>query len=276
MLAASAACLAYNVLPRPASVATAATVAAAHAAVATVATVTAAKARHDLVAMVATDTAAPATAAPYTAEELIELTKKFLDTATGLYSPLDAEQFADDFIFRGGGVIGPLNKKDYLRTMTLLGCADAFDLAHNAFGFTVDPDDPMCVRFFLRNRGEHTKPWQPWGAVPPTPIPPTPGQTTVIAPTETARLVFNPDGRVKHYATGLVVGKYEAVQGESNTNGLGAVLGLFNAVGFGAVGGMALNKQVRDASNFAADQFEFLKIPKTKTNEEDVPAWWKE
>ena len=33
---------------------------------------------------------------------------------------------------------------------------------------------------------------------------------------------------------------------------------------------------VRDASNFAADQFEFLKIPKTKTNEEDVPAWWKE
>ena len=273
MLAASAACLAYNVLPRPAPVASAATVAAAHAPVGTV--TTAAKARHDLVAMVATDTAAPATAAPYTADELIELTKKFLDTATGLYSPLDAEQFADDFIFRGG-VVGPLNKKDYLRTMTLLGCAEAFDLAHNAFGFTVDPDDPMCVRFFLRNRGEHTKPWQPWGAVPPTPIPPTPGRTTVIAPTETARLVFNPDGRVKHYATGLVVGKYEAVQGESNTNGLGAVLGLFNAVGFGAVGGLALNKQVRDASNFAADQFEFLKIPKTKTNEEDVPAWWKE
>ena len=40
---------------------------------------------------------------------------------------------------------------------------------------------------------------------------------------------------------------------------------------------MALNKQVRDASNFAADQFEFLKIPKTKTNvEKDLPAWWKE
>ena len=54
------------------------------------------------------------------------------------------------------------------------------------------------------------------------------------------------------------------------------MLGLFNAVGFGAVGGMALNKQVRDASNFAADQFEFLKIPKTKTNEGEVPAWWKE
>ena len=53
------------------------------------------------------------------------------------------------------------------------------------------------------------------------------------------------------------------------------MLGHFNAVSFGAVGGMALNKQVRDASNFAADQFEFLKIPKTKrrtTNEEDVGA----
>ena len=39
---------------------------------------------------------------------------------------------------------------------------------------------------------------------------------------------------------------------------------------------LLLSQQVRDASNFAADQFEFLKIPKTKTNEEDVPAWWKE
>ena len=97
--------------------------------------------------------------------------------------------------------------------------------------------------------------------------------TSVVAPTETARLIFSDSGKVKHFGTGLVVGKYEQ---EVNTNGLGAVLGLFNAIGVGQVGGLALSKQVRDFSNAAADQFEFLKIPKTKSLPENVPAWWKE
>ena len=95
---------------------------------------------------------------------------------------------AEDFIFRGG-VVGPLNKNDYCRTMDLLGVANAFDLESNAFGFVVDPADPLCVRFFIRNTGEHTAPWQPWGELPPIPLKPTPGQTTVVAPTETARLL---------------------------------------------------------------------------------------
>jgi len=181
----------------------------------------------------------------------------------------------EDFIFRGG-VVGPLNKADYCRTMTLLGVDAAFKLESNAFGFTVDPDDPLCVRFFLRNTGEHVAPWQPWGAVPPVPIKPTAGRTAVVAPTETGRLLFNPDGSIKHFATGLVVGKYEAQQKGVNTDGLGAVLGLFNAVGVGAVGGLALYKVVRDLSNDAADKFEALKIPKTKTRDEDVPSWWVE
>ena len=173
-------------------------------------------------------------------------------------------------------MVGPLNKRDYVRTMTLLGVDGAFQLSPNAFGFTVDPADPLCVRFFLRNRGEHVAPWQPWGAAPPLPLKPTAGRTAVVAPTETARLIFNPDGRIKHFATGLVVGKYEAQQAGVNTNGLGAVLGLFHAVGVGAVGNLALNQQVRDLSNAAADRFEALKIPKTRTNDEDVPSWWVE
>ena len=214
-------------------------------------------------------------APPLTSEKLIELTQQFLDSGTGFYSPLRPELMAEDFIFRGG-VVGPLNKKDYCRTMELLGVASAFDLQSNAFGFTVDPADPLCVRFFLRNTGEHVAPWQPWGALPPIPLQPTPGRTTVIAPTETGRLLFNADGQVRHFATGLVVGKYEGVQGSVNTNGLGAVLGLFNSVGVGSVGGLALYKTVRDVSNAAADRFEALRIPKTKTNAEDVPSWWME
>ena len=210
-----------------------------------------------------------------TAEELVQKTQEFIATGTGFYSPLRPELLADDFIFRGG-VVGPLNKKDYCRTMELLGVAEAFDLEPNAFGFTVDPSDPLCVRFFLRNTGDHVKPWQPWGAAPPIPLQPTPGKTKVVAPTETGRLIFDADGRVKHFATGLVVGKYEAQQKGVNTNGLGAVLGLFHAVGVGSVGNLALYKVVRDLSNAAADRFEALRIPKTKTNDDEVPGWWVE
>jgi hypothetical protein len=211
-----------------------------------------------------------------TSQELIDKTREFLDTGTGFYSGLRPELMSEEFIFRGG-VVGPLNKKDYCRTMALLGIADAWSLESNAFGFTVDPAEPDCVRYFLRNTGEHVGPWQPWGAVPPLPINPKPGSTRVVAPTETGRLIFDADGKVKHFATGLVVGKYEAAQGKGvNTGGLGAVLGLFHAVGFGFVGNLALNQAVRDLSNRAADRFEDLKIPKTKTNAEDVPAWWVE
>ena len=56
----------------------------------------------------------------------------------------------------------------------------------------------------------------------------------------------------------------------------GAVLGLFHAVGFGAVGSLALSKTVRDLGNTVADRLPGLRIPKTKTNEEDVPSWWRE
>lgn len=211
-----------------------------------------------------------------TSERLVELTEEFLDTGTGFYSGLRPELMAEDFVFRGG-VVGPLSKTDYCRTMELLGIADAWKLEANAFGFVVDPAEPMTVRFFLRNTGEHVGAWQPWGAVPPIPIKPTPGKTSVVAPTETGRLCFDAEGKVRHFATGLVVGKYEAQQGRGiNTNGLGAVLGLFHTVGLGAVGNLALSQTVRDLSNAAADRFEALKIPKTKTNDEDVPGWWRE
>ena len=213
--------------------------------------------------------------APLTPERLVELSRTFLSTGTGFYSEVRPELFADDFVFRGG-VVGPLNKPDYCRTMRLLGVADAFDLEPNAFGFAVDPADPLCVRFFLRNTGEHVAPWQPWGAVPPVPLQPTAGRTRVVAPTETGRLVFDESGRVRHFATGLVVGRFEAQQKGVNTAGLGAVLGLFGAIGVGGVGALALNQLVRDLSNEAADRFDALDIPKTKSRPEAVPGWWVE
>ena len=77
--------------------------------------------------------------------------------------------------------------------------------------------------------------------------------------------------KVKFFTTGNVVKfGYE----DSNTNGLGAVLGLFHAIGFGDVGNLALNANVRAASNFAATNLDFLKIPKTKSS--PAPGWWRQ
>ena len=94
---------------------------------------------------------------PPSPDQLIGLAKEFVATGTGFYSPLRPELLAANFIFRGG-VVGPLSKTDYLRTMALLGVSDAFNLQANAFGFTVDPSDPLCVRFFIRNTGEVRSP----------------------------------------------------------------------------------------------------------------------
>ena len=99
------------------------------------------------------------TAAPPTTD-LVAKTRAFLESGTGFYSAPDASMLADDFIFRGG-VVGPLNKADYLDTMEKLGVYRAFDLDANAYGFVEDPRDPRCVRFFLRNTGEHVDAWQP-------------------------------------------------------------------------------------------------------------------
>ena len=145
-----------------------------------------------------------------------------------------------------------------------------FDLSANAFGFTVDPADPYSVRFFVRNSGKHVGPWQPWGALPPTPLSPRPGQDLVRGPTEAAMLTFDPSSlAVRFFTTGNVVkfGDHDV-----NTGGLGAVLGLFHAIGYGSVGSLALDANVRGLANFAAG-VEGLKIPKTRSV--DPPAWWK-
>ena len=73
--------------------------------------------------------------------------------------------------------------------------------------------------------------------------------------------------------TGNVV-KFGVEPEEVNTGGLGAVLGLFHCIGYGDVGNLALNENVRRASNAAADAFGVLKIPKTLS--QNAPSWWRQ
>jgi len=125
------------------------------------------------------------------------------------YSPLQRDVYAPDFVFRGG-VVGPLARFDYFDTMERLGVYKAFKLDHNSFAFSVDPVDPWSVRFYVRNTGKHVEPWQPWGALPPIPLKPSPGKDVVKGPVEAAMITFVPGDqegelKVKFFTTGNVV-----------------------------------------------------------------------
>ena len=73
--------------------------------------------------------------------EVIDLAKDYVEKRNGFYAPIDGNVHSEDFVFRAG-IVGPLNKVDYIDTMTKLGIANAFDVQPNAFGFCVDPDQP--------------------------------------------------------------------------------------------------------------------------------------
>ena len=150
MLAASAACLAYNVLPRPAPVATVATVAAAHAPVGTVATAAASNLLHQR---------HPAVRATIAVEtDKVALAQEFLLRGGGFYTPAQPDLFAKDFVFRAP-VVGPLCKNDYLSTMGLFKLWEALpDMEANDYSWCVDPQDPSTVlepvgRAVRRGRG---------------------------------------------------------------------------------------------------------------------------
>ena len=121
--------------------------------------------------------------------------------------------------------VRPLNKKDYLFTMTNLNTYTGYpDLQPNAFGHTVDPADPLKCIFWTRATGTFSQPWNPFGerleSVPFAKL--TPNNKQAQLPTECYSITFTPEGKVKLLTAGYVVNKFEG-----NTNGLGAVLALF-------------------------------------------------
>jgi hypothetical protein len=77
---------------------------------------------------------------------------------TGYFDPIDETLFAQDFIFRGP-VIGPLNLADYKDVLGYFSIYEAFpDISPNTFGYTVDPEDPYRVWYFVRSSGTYQNP----------------------------------------------------------------------------------------------------------------------
>lgn len=189
---------------------------------------------------------------------LIQKTKDILYKSSGFYSPYDADLFSDEFVFRGP-FIGPLNKKDYFATMDGFGIYKAIpDINPNAWGFSIDPQNPNRVWFMVRNTG--TFDGEP---IAPDTINFKPNGAKLEGCVETFSIIFDDEQKVKYLSVGYVADRFEG-----NTQGNGAAVGIFKAVGlpFPPVGPIQ-----RFAQWFGT---EVVDIPIKSYSVKDIPEWW--
>lgn len=167
-------------------------------------------------------TTAPTVQMADSSHPLIQKANEFIYTQSGFYSPYDESAFSDEFVFRGP-YVGPLTKRDYLSTMSTFGIYRAIpDISPNAFGWSIDPNDPNRVWFLVRNTG--TFDGEPLGLGNGLTFPPN-GKQVEGCP-ETFSILFDEDQKVKYLSVGYVADRFEG-----NTDGKGAAVGVFNAVG---------------------------------------------
>lgn len=189
---------------------------------------------------------------------LIEKAKDILYNKSGFYSSYDPEVFSEEFVFRGP-YIGPLNKRDYLQTMDAFGIYKAIpNINPNAWGFSIDPDNPNRVWFMVRNTG--TFDGEP---IAPKSINFKPNGAKLKGCPETFSMLFDEDLKLKYLSVGYVADRFEG-----NTNGKGAAVGIFNAVGlpFPKVGPLQ-----RFAQWFGTEVF---CVGPMSYSVKDVPEWW--
>lgn len=153
--------------------------------------------------------------------DLIETAKDYVDNKSGFFSDYDADAYAEDFVFRGP-LVGPLNKKDYLKTMEAFGIWKAIpDIKANSWGYSIDPEDPNRVWFMVRSTGTFDGDpiknrflnIQPNGA-------------EFQGPPETFSIVFDEEKKMKYLTVGYVADRFDG-----NTDGDGAAFAVFNIAG---------------------------------------------
>jgi hypothetical protein len=190
-------------------------------------------------------------------KQLLAKAEDFVKNGSGFYSRPNESQFSEEFVFRGP-VIGPLNKKDYL--FTLGECFKVFevfpDINANAWGFSIDPENPNKVWYMVRTTGTFVNDWT---LVPNVSSIKANGKKVKGAP-ETHSLLFDDDMKVKALTVGYVADRFEG-----NTNGLGAAAGLLEAVGY-KLPAPPIFRLLNELTNGVAGS------PKTFST--DLPKWW--
>jgi len=197
--------------------------------------------------------------------DVLELVQKFTSEPgykSFVLRNIPTDYFAEDYIFRGP-IVGPVNRKDLVETNTVFAIEKAFpDLDRQAFGFTVDPENPFRVLFFERWKATHTGELTVEG----TPLSaPATGKRS-ISPVMPFSITFNPTGKIIYETLTTAVDRFEG-----NTMGKVAVFGLLETAG------ISLDNSVGDpVLVFQQKLNRFLNAKaQVYSKEEDVPGWWK-
>jgi len=192
---------------------------------------------------------------------LIQLANEHIYSKSGFYSQYEESSFSEDFVFRGP-YIGPLNKIDYLSTMDTFGIYKAIpDISPNAFGFSIDPLDPNRVWFMVRNTGTFTgEPGLGFGKGSYFP----PNGAALEGCPETFSITFDAERKVKHLTVGYVADRFQG-----NTNGDGAAVGIFNAIG------LPFPKPGPVLKLFQWFGTEVYNTGTYSYSTKNIPAWWK-
>jgi len=166
---------------------------------------------------------------------------------------------ADDFVFLGG-IIGPLNRRDYLNTVGSFEVYNSFpDLQLDVGEFSQDPNDPDRFWSIIRVSGTHLAP-QSLGSV----LPAIPVTRNRLQPgPQAVSVTFDAKNKVRLYTGG-----YVADRREGNTGGLGAFFAVLKAINF----------PVPPPEAFALIRipFEAVKdVPKSSSHADDLPGKYK-
>jgi hypothetical protein len=198
--------------------------------------------------------------------DILEKTKEYTSTAgyrSFRLTDIPTDYYADDYIFRGP-IVGPINRKELVETNTLTGLKTSFpDLDRQAFGFTVDPENPFRVLYFERwyatNSGDLSFGGDLLTA-------PATGKKSVSAAFPFS-VVWNPEGKIVYEHLSTAVDRFEG----KNTNGKVAVFGLLESAG------ISLNNNIGDPLLIFQQKLgRFLNLPvQVFSKDEDIPSWWK-
>lgn len=196
--------------------------------------------------------------------DVIEKTKQYTSEpgyrAFNLAS-MPTEYFSDEYVFRGP-IIGPINRKELVKTNSELDLQVAFpDLDRDAFGFTVDPENPYRVMFFERWKATHTGTLNLAGAIK---VEATGNKC--ISPVTPFSIVWTPEGTIIYEHLATAVDRFEG-----NTRGMVAVFGLTETAG------ISIGNTVGDPILIAQLKFNrFMNGPaQAYSKKEDLPSWWK-
>lgn len=160
----------------------------------------------------------PVKLSPFPVAVMTTLAKRVIETSFGAEEP---SLLAPDYQF-AGPVVGPLGKEEFVNALKSFSLKNLLpDLTTKSYCFEVDSYDPERVWAISKGSGTQTGELVLGGRV----LGPATGNP-YQGPPEAVSLSFNEQGLCYRATAGYILDKEEG-----NTNGLGGVFGIFEAIG---------------------------------------------